>query len=198
MNQQPPVPGRKWSAGDVNAVASTEFVGQWLFGALGAASHNTVPSTDNVLMAASELDSDTAELTLTTQPSDGGAVLQIPILGTPGSGTLEIRGTNTEGNAASETISWDSEAPSAVLYSRTSFSAVDSIAIQSLAVQAGASIQVNGIKNFEHTLFTATSNPTFAIERLGDPAAGAASQSFMHPGMVLQNQLGKATQPQHA
>jgi hypothetical protein len=186
MNQQPPVPGRKWSAGDVNAVASTEFVGQWLFAALGAASHNTVPGTDNVLMAASSIESDTDEFSLEEQPSDGGAILQIPLFDTLGSGTLEIRGTDAEGNAASEIISWDAEGPSAVLYSRTSFSAVTSIGMLSVENLSG-SIAVNGIKNFEHTLFVAASNPTFAIERLGDPAAGAASKSFIHPGMVLQN-----------
>lgn len=184
LNQQPPIPGRKWSAGDVNAIATAEFLGQWLFGVMGTASHNSTPGTQLVLMAASSIESDTQQFTLTSQPSDGGAVLQIPLSGTTGSGRLQVRGTDTEGNAASEVLSWDANA--AVLYTRTSFSGVNSIAIQSVQTQGG-SLAVNGIRSFTHTITAGPSNPTFSVERIGDPAAGAASKSFMHTGMVIQN-----------
>ena len=184
MNQQPPVPGRKWSAGDANAIFTAEFVGQWLYGALGTASHNTTPGTVNVLLAASSMESDTQQVSLTSQPSDSGAILQIPILGTMGSGTLQVCGLDSFGNAASENLSWDADA--AVLYTRTSFSSVTGIQMVSAAT-IGGSIAVNGIKYFTHTITPGPSNPTFSIERLGDPSAGAASKSFMHPGMVLQN-----------
>jgi hypothetical protein len=188
INQQPPIPGRKWSAGDANAIATAEYLGQWLFGAMGTASHTTTPGTDAVLMDASEIETDTQEFNLTTQPSDGGAIIQIALLGTGGSGSLQIRGTDSEGNSASEVLSWDAEAPSAVLYSRTSFSGVDSILMKSLQLAdgGGASLAVNGIQYFTHEITAGPSNPTFSIERLGDPAAGAASKSFMHTGMVLQ------------
>lgn len=184
MNQQPPIPGRKWSAGDVNAIITAEWIGQFLYGALGAASHNTVPSTDAVLMAASGIEADGQQFTLTAQPSDGGAILQIPFTGTNGSGYLTIAGTDSEGNAASETLSWDADG--AVLYSRTSFSAVTGIDVDSIA-SLGGSIAVNGIKEFRHQIDTATSCPTFSVERIGDPSAGAASKSFMHVGMVIQD-----------
>jgi hypothetical protein len=186
MNQMPPIPGRKWSAGDVNAVATAEWLGQWLYGVMGSASHNTVPSTDAVLMATSGIESDGQDFTLTTQPSDGGAVLQIPVdyTGvTTGSGRLTVKGTDAEGNAASETLSWDAGSP--VLYTRTSFSAVTTITVNS-AENLGGSIAVNGIKEFRHTISPASVNPTFSVERIGDPSAGAASKSFMHTGMGIQ------------
>jgi len=101
-----------------------------------------------------------------------------------GSGTLQVCGLDSHGNAASENLSWDADA--AVLYTRTSFSSVTGIQMVSAAT-IGGSIAVNGIKYFTHTITPGPSNPTFSIERLGDPSAGAASKSFMHPGMVLQN-----------
>jgi hypothetical protein len=185
MNQQAPVPGRKWSAGDINAVLTHEFIGQWVYGALGTTSQNSVPGTDSALLAASAIESDTQQFALTTQPSDGGAVLQIRHTGTTGSGRLRVAGNNTEGNAASEVISWDAEAPSAVLYTRTSFSSVTGIDVQS-AQNLGGSIAVNGFQHFVHTLSAGPSNPTFSVERIGDPSAGAASKSFVHPGAVIQ------------
>jgi hypothetical protein len=184
MNQEPPIPARKWSAGDINAIMTAEFLGQFLYGAMGSASHNTVPGTDNALMAASSIEADGQTFSLTTQPSDGGAVLQMPLSGTTGSGRLTVAGTDTEGNAASETISWD--ANGATLYTRTSFSAVTGITVDSVQT-LGGSVAVNGIKEFQHTISTASVNPTFSIERLGDPSAGAASKSFMHTGMVIQS-----------
>ena len=186
MNQEPPIPARKWSAGDVNAIMNAEFAGAFLYGAMGSASHNTVPSTDDVLMVASGIEADLQTFALTAQPSDGGAVLQMPVTGVTGSGTLTVAGTDAEGNAASETISWDAEAASAVMYTRTSFSAVTGITIDSVQV-LGGSLAVNGIQQFEHTFTAGTTNPTFSIERIGDPSAGAASKSFIHAGMVVQS-----------
>lgn len=184
VNQEPPIPARQWSAGDVNAIMTAEFLGQFLYGAMGSASHGTIPGTDNVLMAASGIEADGQTMTLTTDPSDGGAILQMPLSGTNGSGNLTVAGTDAFGNAASEIISWDADA--AVMYTRTSFSAVTGITIDSVQT-LGGSIAVNGIKHFEHTITAGTTNPTFSIEKVGDPSAGAASKSFMHTGMVLQN-----------
>lgn len=187
MNQMPPVPGRKWSAGDITAIATAEWLGQFLYGVLGSASHNTVPSTVPVLMATSAIEADGQTFTLTSQPSDGGAILQIPVdyTGlTTASGRLTVAGTDSEGNAASEILSWDAGSP--VLYTRTSFSAVTGITINS-AQALGGSIAVNGIKNFIHDIVPASVNPTFSIERLGDPSAGAASKSFIHTGMGIQS-----------
>lgn len=189
MNQQAPVQGRKWSAGDANAVLTHEFIGQWLYGALGAASHNAVPSTVSALMATSPIEADGVTFALTAQPSDSGATLQIATSGTNGSGNLTVAGTNAEGNAASENISWDADG--ATMYTRTSFSAVTGITINSVAT-IGGSIAVNGVKHWVHTIWAAASNPTFSIERIGDPSAGAASKSFLHTGMVIQN-LGMDT-----
>ena len=101
INQQPPIPGRKWSAGDANAIATAEYLGQWLFGAMGTASHTTTPGTDNVLMAASEIDSDTQQMSLETQPSDGGAILQIILGGTGGSGGASLLANSTAGSTYS-------------------------------------------------------------------------------------------------
>lgn len=184
MNQEPPIPARQWSAGDVNAIMSAEFVGQFLYGAMGTASHNTLPGTDNALMAASGIEADAQTFALTAQPSDSGAVIQMPLSGTTGSGRLTIAGLDSQGNSASETLSWDADA--AVLYTRTSFSSVTGITIDSCQT-LGGSLAVNGIRRFEHTITTGTTNPTFSIEKIGDPSAGAASKSFMHTGMVVQN-----------
>ena len=162
---------------------TAEFLAQVLYGALGGASHNTVPGTTNALLAASPIQSDGQTRTLTAQPSDGGAILQLRLSGTTGSGYLTVAGTDSAGNAASEVISFDA---AGTLYTRTSMSAVTGITFNSVQT-LGGSIAVNGIKYFEHTIFTATSNPTFSIEKIGDPSAGATSKSLMHPGMVIQS-----------
>lgn len=186
MNNQPPVQGRRWGDGGFNVVVTSEFVGHLLFAALGAASHNTVPSTVSTLMASSSIEADGQQFTLTAQPSDSGARIQINLEGVAGSGNLTIAGTNSENIAASETISFD--AVPTTLYSRTSFSAITGIDLNSIeTASAAASVAVNGISYFEHTFTPATTNPTFSIERIGDPAAGAASKSFIHVGMVMQD-----------
>lgn len=191
VNQMPPIPGRKWSSGDINAIATAEYMGVWLYGVMGSASHNTIPSTQLALLAASKIESDGVTLALTSQPSDGGAILQIPIdytALTAGSGRLTIAGTDSAGNAASETIGWDTAQAGAspTLYTRTSFSAVTGITIDSIQV-LGGSISVNGIKEFRHEIRAGSINPTFSVERIGDPSAGAASKSFIHTGMGIQN-----------
>lgn len=182
MNQLAPVPGRKWSDGDLNTVVTSEFLGLMWYAALGGASHNTVPSTASALLAASPIQSDGQTRTLTTQPTDSGALLQIKLTGTTGSGNLTVAGVTSEGLAASEVISFDA---SGTLYTRNSFSSVTGITINSVQT-LGGSIGVNGIKYFEHTFFPATSNPTFSIEKHGDPAAGATSKSQIYLGMVMQ------------
>lgn len=182
MNAQPPVPGRKWSSGDVNSWFTHEFFGQWLMGALGNASHNTVPSTDHGLLGSSAIEADNTTFSLANQPTDSGAILHILLQGTTGSGRLTVAGTDAAGNAASETISFQAAGS---MYTRTSFSSVTGITIDSIET-LGGSIGVSGIRHFLHTITTATSCPTFSIERLNDPSAGAASKSFMHPGMVIQ------------
>lgn len=187
MNQMPPIPGRKWSAGDIGAVATAEFMGLWTYGVMGSASHNTVPGTDAALMASSAIEADGQDFALTTQPSDGGAILQMPLdfAGVAAaSGRLTVKGTDSHGNAASETISFDAGSP--VLYTRTAFSAVTAITIDSIQ-SLGGSLAVNGIKHFEHTIIAGSDNPTFSIERIGDPSAGAASKSFIHTGMGIQS-----------
>lgn len=186
INQMPPIPGRKWSSGDVNGMATAEWLGLWTYAVMGSASHNTVPSTTLVLMAASGIEADGQDFTLTSQPSDGGAILQIPVdyTGvTTASGRLTVKGTDSAGNAASETLSWDAGSP--VLYTRTSFSAVTTITVNS-AQSLGGSIAVNGVKEFQHIISAGSDNPTFSIERIGDPSAGAASKSFIHTGAGLQ------------
>ncbi len=186
MNTQPPVQGRRWGDGGFTTVVTSEFLGHLLYGALGAASHNTVPgaTVGSALMASSGVEADTQQFALEHQPSGGGARLQINLLGTGGSGGLRIAGNDPDGTATSETITFDQFPTS--LYTRTSFSSVTGIDMLSFeTASAAGSISVNGISYWEHTFTAATTNPTFSIERLGDPAAGATSKSFMHVGMVV-------------
>ena len=184
MNQQPPVHGRRWSDGGFSVVVTSEFLGHILFAAMGAGSHNAVPGTTLALLAASGIESGTQQFALTAQPSNSGAKIQMPLTGTGGSGRLTVAGVNAEGNAASETISFD--AIPTTLYTRTSFSSITGIQMNAMQTDAdAASIAANGIQYFEHTFTVADTNPTFSIERVGDPSAGATSKSFMHTGMVI-------------
>jgi hypothetical protein len=184
LNQQPPVQGRRWSSGGFSVVATSEFLGHLLYASMGTASTNTVPSTDVVLLSLSPIEAPNTTHALETQPSDSGAKLQITVSGTNGSAALTVAGVDSEGNNASETISYD--AGNTTLWTRTSFSSVTGITHGAQATDAGgASIQVNGIKYFEHDFTVASINPTFSIEKVGDPSAGAASISFMYVGMVL-------------
>ncbi len=182
MNAQPPVQGRRWSDGGFSVVVTSEFLGHILYAATGAASSNATPGTDVTLMAASALE-DGVTHSLTTQPSDGGAKLQLRLTGSGGSGRLTIAGVSAEGKATSETISFDSTATT--LYTRTSFSSVTGITVNAVQTSGGGSVAINGIQYWTHTFTMASTNPTFSIERIGDPSAGAASKSFMYVGMVL-------------
>ena len=187
MNTQPPIRGRTWSEGGFSLVVTSENLGHIIYGSLGTASHNTVPSTDIALLAASAPEAAGNTFALTTQPSDGGARLQLVMTGNNGSGRLTVAGTDAENQATSETISFD--LGPTTMYTRTSFSAVDGITFDAFQTDAGgASLAVNGVSYWEHT-FTVneTADPTFSIERIGDPTAGAASKSNMHVGMVLRS-----------
>lgn len=185
MNQQQPVAGRQWSGGDFSANVTADFIGQLLHAAMGAASHNAVPSTDHELLTDEPLAEGSKSLVLTAQPSDGGAILEFIVTGTSNGGTIAVSGIDAHGNGASETLTF---ASAGSLYTRTSFSAVgaSSITVNSPSPNDG-SISIRGYQYFEHIFSASDNNPTYAIERVGDPTAGAASRSHMHLGMVLQS-----------
>jgi hypothetical protein len=186
MNQQAPVQGRKWSDGDFSANVTADFVGLLLHAAMGGLSSDTVPSTDHELLVDEPLTSGEKQLVLAQQPSDGGALLGILITGTSEGGTISVSGIDAEGNGASENITF---ASAGSFFTRNSFSAIGA---SSLTINANSedigSATVYGYKYFKHTFSASDQNPTYSIERVGDPAAGdAASRSFMHGGMVLQS-----------
>jgi len=184
MNNRAPVQGRQWSDGSFPFTVTSDFLGALLCGALGSASTNRVPSTNPTLASGAGLAVATSNvIDLSSQPTDGGAVLEFVVMSTSDAGWISVSGIDANGRGASEVIDFSSAGS---FYTRTSFSAIgpSSITVYS---DAEGSVAINGIKYFEHT-FTAnnTSNPSFSIERLGDPTAGATSISRMHVGMVIQ------------
>jgi hypothetical protein len=183
MNQQPPVVGRKWSEGEFTANVVADNLGLFLHAAMGGLSSNGVRSTASVLLTDETLNSGSKSLVLVNQPSDGGAVLQFLVSGTSAGGTIAVCGIDSYGNGASEYISFTSAGS---FYTRTSFS---SIAASNLTVNSAnltGSLTINGYKYWEHTFSASDQNPTYSIEKVGDPTAGAASKSFMYPAMVMR------------
>ncbi len=185
MNNRPPVVGRKWSDGSFNFPVTSDFLGSILYGLMGSASANSVPSTTFDLVNDLGVGGGTSKvIDFTNQPSDGGAVIRVWVSGTSTAGSITFRGLDAHGNGASETISWTSGGS---LYTRTSFS---SLGASGTTVYSGnsASLTLQGFKYFNYNFsLNNTSAPTLAIERYGDPTAGAASISRMHTGMVVQN-----------
>lgn len=183
-NNRPPVKGRRWSAGDANFDFTMDLFGAFAYGALGSASVNMVPSTQFELVPETAIVGGSAQNIIPTdQPSDGGAILRIYLDGssTP-IGKVEVKGTNANGQSASEIIGFNQ---SGSLYTRTSFSAISSVDVES---DSDTNITIQGIQYWDYTITQhATSNPTWSVEKHGDPMSGAASRSFMYTGMVVQN-----------
>lgn len=184
LNNRAPVVGRTWSEGGFGFPITEDFLGAMLYGALGGLSTNRVDGTNFSLLAAEPVVGGTEKLlVLTNQPSDGGAILRFDIKGASAGGTISISGIDSHGNPASEVISF---ASAGSFYSRQSFSAIGASSISISGSHGGGTVDVNGIQYWEHVFtFNNTSNPSFSIERYGDPTAGAASKSKMHLGMVV-------------
>ena len=186
LNNRAPVVGRKWSDGSFNFPITSDFLGTLLYGLMGSASVNSVPSTTfDLVNDEAVLGGGTSQVVdFVNQPSDGGAVLRIWVSGTSVPGQITLRGIDSHGNGASEIISWKSGGS---LYTRTSFS---SLGASGTVVESDnpASITIQGFKYFDYSFsLNNTSAPTLSIERYGDPTAGAASKTRMHTGMVVQN-----------
>jgi hypothetical protein len=183
MNQQPPVVGRKWTEGEFTANVVADVLGLFLHAAMGGLSSNGVRSAASVLLTAEALNSASKSLVLVNQPSDSGAVLQILISGTSLGGTISLSGIDAYGNGASETITYTSAGS---FYTRTSFSSIAASNLHITSQNLNGSVTINGYKYWEHTFSASDQNPTYSIEKLGDPTAGAASRSFVYPAMVLR------------
>lgn len=186
MNQSTPVLGRKWSDGDFSANVVADYLGVILKAAFGSVSSNSVPSTDNSLLEGEGHGGAgaTKSMVLANQPSDGGAILELVVLGTSTNGTLAVSGINAQNEGASEVISFTSAGS---YYTRNSFSAVGPSSLV-MTSNNPASVSVHGFKYFEHTFSASDQDPTLSIQRVGTPMAGDPSGSaFMHTGMVLQD-----------
>lgn len=187
INNRAPVVGRRWSDGNFGFPVTQDFIGALLYGALGTLSGNEVPSTDATLASGTPLMDNTAcVVDLSSQPSDGGAILRFRITSgsdaMDGVGTISISGIDADGQGASEVISF---ASAGSFYSRNSYSAIGPSSITITAPGDGVA-ETTGVKFWETTLTTGPSNPTFSIERQGDPTAGATSKSYMYTSMVVQ------------
>jgi hypothetical protein len=185
MNNRAPVVGRKWSDGTFNFPVTSDFLGTVLYGLMGSASANSVPSTTFALLADYGIGANTSKVVdFTAQPSDGGAVIRVYVAGTSVGGSITFQGIDAQGNGASETLSWTSGGS---LYTRTSFSSLGASGTTMFSNNT-ASVSLHGFKYFDYNFtLNNTSAPTLSIERYGDPTAGAASKSRMHTGMVIQN-----------
>lgn len=184
INNRAPVVGRKWSDGGFSFPTTQDFIIALLYGALGTLSSNSVPSTDATIKAGAALADGTSNVVdKTSQPSDGGAILRFRITGlSVGGGWISISGIDPEGNGASETIS---VASAGSFYSRNSYSAIGPSSIV-IYTDSDGTAEVTGVQYWEHTISPGPSNPTLSVERIGDPSAGAASKSYMHSSMVVQ------------
>lgn len=181
MNQQPPVQGRRWADGNFTANMRGDYVVPLLWGALGGLSVNSVPSTTNELLAATSVGD--GSIILTNQPSDGGAILLFTLTNlNGGNGTITVRGTDVYGNGTSESIT---VLDAGSYFTRTSFSAIGASSLTISSNLSAASVSVGGYKYFVYTASAADDNPTFSTEKIGDPAAGAASRSFLNKAMVV-------------
>lgn len=186
INQQPPVEGRKWSDGGFNANVTADWIGLLFHAALGGASSNSVPSTDPTLLTAEPINATTKPLVLSSQPSDGGAILRFHIEGASTPGLIQVQGIDVYGNGASETISYGS---AGYFYTRTSFSAIgaSSASITTTNAADGATVSIDGFQYWEHVFSASDTNPTYSIEKHGDPQSGdARNDAMMHTAMVLQ------------
>lgn len=184
MNSRSPVQGRRWSDGNFAFPIASDLIGAILYGALGSLSTNSVPSTDFTLASGTALPPATSTtVDLSAQPSDGGAILRFVIETTSNAGVISVSGVDADGRGASEVIDFSSAGS---FYTRSSFSAIGPSSIIIYSDSEG-SVAITGFQYWEHTITpNNASNPSFSIEKLGDPKAGAASKSFMHTGMVVQ------------
>lgn len=178
-----PIVGRRWSEGGFNFDVTIDFLAMVAYGALGSLSSNMVPSTDFELLNEEPIPADTSKnLVLASQPSDGGAILRFWVSGTSAGGWISLSGIDADGNGASEVISFTSGGS---FYSRISLSAVGASSIQIWSNNT-ATLDIQGIQYWEHTIsVNETSNPSFSVQRLGDPTAGATSKMRLLPGLVV-------------
>ena len=183
MNQQQPVVGRKWSEGDVSVPAVGDSLGLLLYGAMGDASTNALPT--GVLLAAVGVG---GSHNLTTQPNNGGREggrhLRFTMANQTDGGTISVCGLDIDGNGASESITFRNNG---VYYSRTAYSSIGNSGITITGI-SGGSIAVTAMDGFQHrfTPASGSSGVTFSIQSFGNPAAGATSRMFVHTGMVLK------------
>lgn len=185
VNNRAPVRGRAWSDGSYDFDVTDDSLIALLYGVLGSVSAVGTKSTDYELAEGLALANGTSTvLDLVNYPSDGGAILRFCVHATSGAGWIEVKGVDPEGTGISEIISFNSAGS---FYTRNSFSAVGTSSITVYSDNTG-DVDVQGFKFWEYTITpNGSSNPTFSIERLGDPTAGATSKSFMHTAMVVQN-----------
>lgn len=188
INQQAPVVGRQWTEGDINAPIVADFMGVLWYAALGSLSTNMVPSGGTAaaasLLTKTSLSNNGQITSLTNQPSDGGAILRIEVIGIVGPGALAVCGIDAYGNGASETITLNG---AGTMYSRTSFSSIGASGLSINGLSAGT-INITGIRDFVHTFTQASVAPTLTMERIGHPTAGEASanKAFLSPGLALK------------
>ena len=102
MNNRPPVVGRKWSDGSFNFPVTSDFLGSILYGLMGSASANSVPSTTFDLVKDLGVGGGTSKvIDFTNQPSDGGAIIRVWVSGTSTACSITFRGLHDFCNSAS-------------------------------------------------------------------------------------------------
>lgn len=177
-----PVVGRTWSGGGFSVDYTMDVLAAIAYGNLGSLSSNMVPSTDFDLLTEEPVPAGASKsIVLANQPSDGGAILRFWVSGTSVGGWISLSGIDAEGQGASEIISFTSGGS---LYSRLSMSAIGASSIVMWS-DNDATLDIQGVQYYEHWISTGSNNPTFSIQKLGDPTAGAASKMRLFPGMVM-------------
>jgi hypothetical protein len=182
INNRAPVPGRQWVEGGFDFPVDFATLMPLAYAALGSVESSAEQSTNFTLLSGGSFaGGGSTTITLTSQPSEGGAVLRFSVGATSSPGTITVQGVDSYGETVEESISYTSAGS---LYTRTSFSSVTSVIAQS---DGDADVDVHGFQYFEHTFrFNNASAPTLAAEVYGDPSTGTAASTFMYTGLANQ------------
>ena len=182
INNRAPVPGRQWVEGGFGFPVDFATMMPLTYATLGSVESEAVQSTNFTLLSGGSLaGGGSVNVTLTSQPSDGGAILRFNVTGTSTPGTFTVTGVDSYGEPATESVSYTSAGS---IYTRTSFSSVASVVAES---DGNANVDVNGFQYWQHTFrFNNASAPTLSAEVYGDPSTGTAASTFMYTGLANQ------------
>jgi hypothetical protein len=180
-HQYEPVPGRRHSEGSLDIPFVADVGGLWLLGALGAVASTPADDAGNPLLADGPIGVSPESLVVTDPTTS--AILEVTTTGTTtGTGTLVITGVDADGRTKTESIALSGDG---TFYSRRSWTSLTTVVLTHTFSGPG-NIEINGVVSVSHLFTQADTQPTFAVEEQGDPAAGVGN-SWLYTGQILQS-----------